>query len=93
MLCIIHFETHEFAQIFMLLEILGSKSIYEDAILLPPAPPAQQQNSCSLSVLLDSHPTKEEVTLAFGIKSLFLHIRVKNSIFLFVTYLEPGHHW
>lgn len=92
MLCIIHFETHEFAQIFILFEILGSKSTHEDVILLPPAPRAQQQNSCFISVLLDSHPPKEEVTFAFGIKSLFLHLRVKNSIFLFVTHLDPGHH-
>lgn len=93
MLCITHFETHKFAQIFMLFEILGSKSTHEDIILLPPAPWDQQQNSCFISVVMDSHPTKREVTLAFGIKSLFLHIRVKSSIFLFMTYLGPGHHW
>lgn len=93
MLFITHFETHEFAQILMLFEILGSKSTHEDIILLPPAPWAQQQNSCFFSVLLDSHPTKDEVTLAFRKKGLFLHIRVKSSIFLFITYLGPGHHW
>lgn len=93
MLFITHFETHEFAQIFMLFVILGSKSTHEHRILLPPAPRAQQQNCCFFSVLLDSHPTKEEATLAFGKKGLLLHIRVKSSILLFVTYLGPGHHW
>lgn len=58
MLHITHFETHEFAQIFMLFEILGSKSTHEDIILLPPAPRDQQQNSCFISVVMDSHPTK-----------------------------------
>lgn len=88
----INFETQKFAQIFMLFEILSSKSTHEEVILLPPAPRDQQQNSCFISVLLDSHPTKEEVIFAFGIKGLFPHIRVKSSIFLFMTYLGPGHH-
>jgi len=65
---ITHFETAEFAKRFMLLKILVSKSTHEHILLLPPSPEIKQQNPCFISVVLDPHCTKREVTPAFGVR-------------------------